>query len=351
MATLADVARKAGVSKTAVSSVLRKRAEMAGVGAETRQRILDAVRDLKYRPHPLAASLRTQRTHTIGLLLDTEPVTFFRHPNNAQNFGCVVSEAAKLGYQVSLLESSWRTPIDTRLMDGCMLLGWVPAAHVAEVEQMAARIPVLSASRAISGTIGVNNNEGLAAQGLCDAANYLYDLGHRRVVVVDVHHPHYVIHPRADAFRAVAAERQLHVEIVPYVDRWQEREYPTAAQIARMDPLPTAAVALDDDYARVLIDHLARRGLRVPEDVSVFSAYTARQGFQSVPPLTGLELRYMKAMGEIVRQFVEIVDTGSERREIALPAFPEELIIRESCAPPCASPLGKEEADAGSVAI
>lgn len=334
VATLADVARKAGVSKTAVANVLRKRSEMAGVGAETRQRILEIVRELNYRPHPVAASLRTRRTRTIGLLLESDPVTFFRHPNNALNFGCTVSEAAKLGYQVSLLESSWRSPIDARLMDGCMLLGWVPTTHVVEVQQLAARMPVLSVSRAIPGTISVRGSTDPLMRGLREAANYLYDLGHRRLAVVDVWHPTDLGHPRVDAFRDVAAERNLNVELMACTDRWQEREYPTAAEIARLNPLPTAVVAQDDDYARVLIAHLARRRLRVPEDVSVFSGHTRREDFQSEPPLTGLVVDSVAQSREIIRRFIEMVASGSRTDEMVLPPLSVELIERRSCAAP-----------------
>lgn len=332
MATLADVARKAGVSKTAVSSVLRKRSETAGVGVETRQRILEAVRELRYRPHPLAASLRTQRTHTIGLMLENEPAIFFRHPNNAQNFGCIVSQAAELGYQVSLLESSWRSPIDARLMDGCILLSWVPGAHLAEIEQLATQLPVLSTLSAVPGAVSVRRNEDSLARALREAANYLYDLGHRRLAVVDVRNRNSAEHLREDAFRETAAQRNLNVNLAAYADRWQDREYPTAAEIGRLDPLPTAVVALDDDYARVLVDHLARRRLRVPEDVSVLSGHTEHEGFQSVPRLTGLAMDVHAEMREMVRQFIEIVDGGSEVKEITLPPLRVELVTRESCA-------------------
>src|SRR5579883_783531 len=66
MATIADVARKAGVSRTAVSFAFNKPEQL---GAETLQRILGVAHDLGYYPNPAARSLNTGRTGIIGLLI------------------------------------------------------------------------------------------------------------------------------------------------------------------------------------------------------------------------------------------------------------------------------------------
>ncbi len=66
MATIKDVAKQAGVSTATVSYVVNGTQH---VSDETRQRVLDAVEKLEYRPSALARSLRIQRTRTIGLIL------------------------------------------------------------------------------------------------------------------------------------------------------------------------------------------------------------------------------------------------------------------------------------------
>ena len=64
--TIDEIARLAGVSKTTVSRVLLNKSI---VKKETRQRILDIIKDKNYVPSPIARSLRTKKTRTIGLLL------------------------------------------------------------------------------------------------------------------------------------------------------------------------------------------------------------------------------------------------------------------------------------------
>ena len=64
--TMRDVAQKAGVSIKTVSRVVNNQGEIA---EETRQRVLEAIETLGYRPNRIARSLATQRTHTVGLVV------------------------------------------------------------------------------------------------------------------------------------------------------------------------------------------------------------------------------------------------------------------------------------------
>lgn len=75
MASLYDVAKKAGVSKTLVSRVIGNK---SGVSQKSREKILAAMKELHYTPNELARSLVLKRTHTIGVILDSlcEPYFF-----------------------------------------------------------------------------------------------------------------------------------------------------------------------------------------------------------------------------------------------------------------------------------
>src|SRR5262249_24479740 len=69
-ATLRDVARRAGVSRTTASFVISGRTDMR-ISPDARERVLHAARELDYRPNLMARSLRTKHTRTIGLVSDT----------------------------------------------------------------------------------------------------------------------------------------------------------------------------------------------------------------------------------------------------------------------------------------
>jgi LacI family transcriptional regulator len=75
--TLADVARRAGVSSTAASFVLTGRREEMRISTEVEGRVLRAAQDLGYRPNIVSRSLRTGTTHTLGFISDTIATTPF----------------------------------------------------------------------------------------------------------------------------------------------------------------------------------------------------------------------------------------------------------------------------------
>jgi DNA-binding LacI/PurR family transcriptional regulator len=332
--TLTDVARQAGVSTAAVSNALRKNAHEAGVRESTHARILAAAAALGYQANPFAASLRTRRTRTIGLFLPEDTRSYFHHPNHAAHFSSLVAHIGRLGYRITLLSNDWTSPPDARLMDGCIFLGWIPLDRVKEVERLAERIPVLSASRPIKNAVQLLDNPDAALTSAARlAAGYLYDRGHRRLALVDVKHPDKIDTYLMTALEQVARERRLKVHLHLFGDRWQERRYPTIPEILALSPPPTAVIALDDDYARVLIDHLAQQGKRVPRNLSVFSGNTSADGFQSVPPLTGIAFDREPQLKTMIEGFLEIVEGRSTADLIRLPPPSVQLIERQSCRP------------------
>src|SRR5512143_1198933 len=92
MASIKDVARAAGVSTATVSRVL---ANKAFIRPETRERVLRAVAELKYRPNLLARSLRSQRSARIGLVFSD-----IRNPFFAALSRAVEDAAYERGYSV-----------------------------------------------------------------------------------------------------------------------------------------------------------------------------------------------------------------------------------------------------------
>ncbi len=74
MATIYDIAKKAGVSVATVSRVLN--GVDHPVKEETRQKIIDAAKELGYRPNKIAKSLAHRRTYTVALLIPALPIIF-----------------------------------------------------------------------------------------------------------------------------------------------------------------------------------------------------------------------------------------------------------------------------------
>jgi len=327
MAKLKDVAKQAGVSTAAASAVLGGRSSTIGTSPTTRQRIIEAAEQLGYTPSPAALSLSTGQTNTLGLVI-SDPVTYLSHPNGAINLASFCNAAAASNYRVLLVTTDREGSIDPRLMDGCVVFGWVDDDTAAIIERMARQIPVASTYRQIPGGITVTINEQTEEKHR-QAARHLYQFGHRHLAVVDLP---VVRHAAQHIFEQVAAEQKLDVQLDAFTDDWESRTYESVHEIAALQPMPTAVYAFDDDYARALIARLAHDGKRVPYDLSVFSGSTHSDGFQITPPLTGIDSHYEQQIIRLIEVFTGALRRKEDLEQIVIEPPAVELIERGSCA-------------------
>jgi LacI family transcriptional regulator len=107
--TIRDVAKVAGVSYQTVSRVINNKGE---IRESTRQRVLDAIQQLDYRPSRIAQSMNTRRTYTIGLLVPNIANPFFSDiVTGAQNL------AEDNNYNIFLCHTKWQPEKEARLLD------------------------------------------------------------------------------------------------------------------------------------------------------------------------------------------------------------------------------------------
>ena len=183
---IADVAREAGVSKTAVSFAFNSPDRLA---PETAIRIRGVADSLGYRPHPVARMLTQRSTHTLGVLTPQALSVIFSNPFFGAFSEGVALAAEQEGYAlhfISPLHGSLARAMGRATVDGVVVVG-LAASHP-EVEQIrAAGVPlVMVDSSALPDQPGVEvNDEG----GARAAADHLLGLGHRDILVVGVEPP------------------------------------------------------------------------------------------------------------------------------------------------------------------
>ena len=181
--TLSDIAGDAGVSRATVSLVLRN---VPVVAEETRNRVLSSMRRLGYVYHRAAASLRTQRTHAIGLI-----VTDITNPFFAEIIVAIEDKLGNADYVTLLGNTSETVSKQERLIatmqeypaDGLLLCPATDrSATVAERIQNS-RIPTVLFVRSVPGVdcdyVGVDNIFGAQS-----AVSHLAELGHRRIAFI-----------------------------------------------------------------------------------------------------------------------------------------------------------------------
>jgi DNA-binding LacI/PurR family transcriptional regulator len=264
--TMADVATRAGVSRTLVSFILDGK---PGASAETRRRVLAVAEEIGYRPDSAARLLARGRSRTLGVLMDVSQLF------QAELVTGIYPAAESLGYDVllsaNLPDREESVPVDALLSHRCgglILLG--PTSDVGYFESLGQRVPVVVVGRRLAKTA-----ENLAtvrtddAKGMRQAVSYLVELGHR-----DIHHVDGGTDPgsadRRRAYRTAMRNHGLsnHAKVIPGAHNEEAGATAARAMLAE-STLPTAVLAGNDRCALGLLDVLTRAGVQVPEELSL----------------------------------------------------------------------------------
>jgi DNA-binding LacI/PurR family transcriptional regulator len=326
-----DIARAAGVSQSTVSRVLSGRPSTVPIAAQTRERILEEARRLRYRPNPLASGLRGARTMLIGVIVREITDPFF-----AGAIEAVSTEAAARGYNVVLGHAhglaeeaiALRSILETRHTDAILLLGDTSDQPriLEDLRNMPVPVVAMWQGRALEGvcTVNVDNRFGIQA-----LIRHLAELGHRRIAFV-AGRPLGDIRERRRAFEEAMRELE---ESLPagYVEQAANDPAKGEAALARLMSLPnppTAVVASTDVVAIGVLSGAYRLGLRVPHDISVVGFDDIPMSAFTVPPLTTVRMPVAAMAAVAVR---EAIDRGrGESSGSSEHVLPPDLVVRES---------------------
>ena len=179
MATIKDVAQKAGVGVGTVSRVLTGRGY---VSEEARQKVSEAIKAMNYVPSALARAMMTKRSMTIGVALPDLTNPFF--PSLVRGIG---DEARRYGYTVSMVETDWRPANEKQAVeilrrqsaDGIILID-TSLVELLTRNLLEASIPVVLINRGVErqdvSQIIVNNYKGAT-----DAMTWMTNRGHQKI--------------------------------------------------------------------------------------------------------------------------------------------------------------------------
>ncbi|WP_295831917.1 LacI family DNA-binding transcriptional regulator [uncultured Microbacterium sp.] len=280
-ATISDVAREAGVSPSTASVVFSGKTPTSEA---TKARVLAAAEALGYTgPDPRAASLRRGRSGIVGVVFDTHLGTAFLDPVTTHMMDGLADGVSRLGAALLLLRDDGETvsepSLHTAPIDAAVLIGCSPRMRDSLEIVRGRGIPVV----VVEGDAGDGVPRVLLdnAEAQRQAAQHVYDLGHRDVVLVTL--------PFDTSRRRGWADAEAPVRVDVTADRLAgAREvFPEAPVLAAAassidegtiagrtifaDPerRPTAVIAQSDLLAAGVIRAAEEAGLRVPHDVSV----------------------------------------------------------------------------------
>jgi DNA-binding LacI/PurR family transcriptional regulator len=270
-ATIADVARLAGVGRGTVSRVLNER---ANVDPGTRQRVLDAIRELDYVPSSAARRLSLGRTHTIAVV-----VPYLTRASVVERLRGIEHALAEAGLDMIVFNVETPQRRDAVLrdiprparIDGVILVSIAP--HEDELRQIRrSGLPLVlvdahhrSIPRVVVDDVGGGRL----------AARHLLDLGHLRIGFIG-DPPRPPIGFSSSRLRLRGVEQALRADglaipadLVALGEHGRQRARELAARLLRLRLPPTAIVAASDTQALGVLEAAADLGMQIPGDLSL----------------------------------------------------------------------------------
>jgi LacI family transcriptional regulator len=329
-ARIADVAARAGVGVATVSRVLNGR---ANVRPATRDRVLDAIRTLNYRPSSVARNLSLQRTMVIGALLP-----WFTNPSAVQRVRGIVDGLSGSAYDLMVfdIESEDRQRRAFELFDrgdradGLLVVSTNPPDL--EVERInAAGLPciLVDAVHASLPSIAVDDVAGGEM-----ATRHLIELGHRRIALIGDPPPEFRFDWSRDRTRGYEqALSRAGIDVRPEYVREGTRLLHVArgiaAELLALPERPTAVFAASDTQAIGAIEAARALGIRIPEELSVI-------GFDDIEVASYVGLTTVRQpLFESGRRGAELLLRALSGRQVDVRTelLPLELVVRSTTGP------------------
>ncbi len=348
-ATILDVARTSGFSASTVSIVLNEAPLSRYVAAGTKERIRAVAGDLGYRPDASARSLRSRRSHTIGIMVSDISDPFCTlilqgiekalHPTTYLPIIMIAHN------QRQQFERHIEMMLERRVEGLILIANWLFGEFDLLTDIEKNQIPTVGVGRDLTASrirsLQVDNEAGGYA-----AARHLYELGHREIAVLRGPSELSDSDRRWDGVQRFAAEAGLSLsarriaQLAPAVEPtsgFDEGLRLTSAMIHRGVKF-TAVLAFDDLTALGAVRALHGAGRRVPDDCSVIGFDDVPLAAVSTPGLTTIR-QPMEQMGSLAAEWVlnslggtKQSPGGSEGPSLSgtLHLLPPKLIVRES---------------------
>jgi len=334
-ATAAEVAELAGISRTTVSFVLNNVPGIR-ITEETRQRVLDAARELNYHPDATARRMVTGQTRMIGFALHQSPDQAFADHFFPQVLHGMSQAVFNLGFHL-LFEvippedqhNRYLKLLNERHVDGIVLSG--PRSDDSELvrtyEQGANIVLLGQMPDQTIPFVDVNNTGGAKT-----ATEHLLSLGHTRVGMITNAPLEYTAstdrlagYQQALDGKGIAFDKSL----VRFGNFTAESGNQAMKELLLLEPRPTAVFVASDTVALGALQAIKDAGLRVPQDVALCGFDDITFAKFTMPPLTTVQLPAFGLGWAAAEMLIRMIS----KEEITNPyiILSTELVIRDSC--------------------
>ncbi len=346
--TMATIAKAAGVSQGAISSLLNDRDYGIRVSEKTRERVFKVCRELGYIPNDLRAVVRMYPVHgDLCILVSPDAGDIVKHPFYSRILSSVIGSLPApsryvtisrfdpgLDYRVR--EDDLPHPLQTGTASKFLCIGTPNASLFETIIEREFSVVCLCRESAVEGVVSILPDFAEASRlGL----EYLFKLGHRRIAILCGPFgatEHSIIELNRGvrmAYEKIGAP--IEAQNIIYGDLTFKTGYTSAEILFDRNPAPTAVFCLNDAAAAGVVSLAQKRGLKVPEDVSVLGLSDDAIAEIVQPSLTTVHLPAEEMAAQAVKEAIQRVKVLSpvtpEAKKILLPA---QLVERETCAAP-----------------
>lgn len=333
MATILEVAKKAGVSKATVSRVLSGNGY---VSQEKRDRVYQAIAETGFRPNLLARNLATKSSQTIGLVITNTLYTGSYFSEMMQHSARILEQQ---GRQLLLVDGKHSAEEERAAIQFLLDLrcdGVIIYPRFLTTDEMDSIIaqhkhPILVINRRLrqhdSYCIYSDQQHSSSA-----AVEQLIALGHREIAFITGSLDSPTGRERLAGYHAALTKHGIAVEDALVVEgKWQAQNGMTAVeQLLKQGRNFTALVASNDDMAVGALKALAAAQIAVPAQVAVIGFDDIPLAPFTIPALSSVKMPVTEMIQETIERLISMLDGGEMRND---KTFAGELIMRESVGP------------------
>jgi DNA-binding LacI/PurR family transcriptional regulator len=330
--TIYDVAKIAGVSPSTISRVMNTPEIVA---EDTRQKVMNVVKELAYIPNMIAANMPRRRTNYIGLIIPDITNIFFSNLVRGVQDVC-----EKHGYSVLVVNSDdsqekegrYLKLLYSRRVDGVILTvaGYREEEFPEEELSLLKKMNIVLIDREINGMttpiVKVNNFAGAYS-----AVKYLLTMGHRKIMYLAGIKGTKTNQEREKGYLSVLKEAHINWKKELAADFRLDTAYQKIMyhwpRLKNSDELPTAIFAANDLMAIGALKAFAQLKIRVPKDISIIGFDNIPFSDCTYPPLTTIAQPTYLMGQKAVETLLKVIDKGKIKKSVE---FETELIKRDS---------------------
>lgn len=328
VATIKDIAKRAGVSTATVSRVIN---DIGGYGTETRDRVLQAAKDLGYYKNETATSLVTNKTKTIGIIIPNVSTNFYGNIVNGiedvayeHGYSVILTHAGiegnRLGDSLKLMAN--------RRVDGVIIVSIYLGKKQQELITWLNLPTILLSTQAEGDTLPYIKVDDY--QAIYQATQYMIDHHHPTIGLVGINDTDKIAGlPRLKGYLDCLKQhnRPIDRDYIVFGDFSFDAGVAAMQQFLKQKKIPSAIVCASDETAMGVKSVAYENGLTIPDDLSIIGYDDTSIAWMSSPPLTTIGQPFYEMGAKGCERVIKAI---ADNCEMVSEIVPFKLMVRKT---------------------